>query len=715
MEEEKNDDYFKKQKLQLSDKFLLLPQCLEIKNSIYFILKNNQELIGKMFQLILKNFQEYLEQQQQNFNLFKKSFKEIDKYKQQNITNIQAKTLVNLVQLWKLYIDQRSNNKNNSEYNIEDIPQFLNLFVLTLEKYNYNISCIIQEELKEVQKQNEENMDQNELDDQGTNLKNIAFKKQQMGSIIAFFTRIYNQRVEMLDDREFFNDDEIFQIKQSELDINSKNFSIKELLKELYNRDQRKQYCQKNFWVIEQADTNINNNNFFSLIQQQQLQMNQNQLQQIQQQQHKDLFQQIINEIPHIFSFEKRHKYFNQMRSEDHLKQGPNRDPLQFYQINFNMFNGQEDDEDQLQLNMNHERVIQVVRGEEFEVGYDKMLNANLKHLYKIQYQNEHGIAEAGIDGGGLQKEFITNIINYALNPQNGFFVETGDKTLIPNKENGDLSLYYYIGKIVGKAIYEDILIEPIFSPIFLNQILEKKNNIEELYYLDKDQYKSLMYLKHMKDDILDLDLNFSIDEQHKNKQTGQFETKKIELKPQGDIIPVTNENKLEYIMLYADYKLNKSTQKQVKAFRDGFTQTVNQQWLMMFNHEELQLLISGNFQKFDIQDLKNNTVYNGYNANDQTIKEFWEVLQEFTIEQKKQLLYFVTSCSRPPTLGFKSLEPKFSIQISIGPNYQQNLDKLPTSSTCMNILKLPNYKNKQKLKEKLITAISSKSGFDLT
>lgn len=30
------------------------------------------------------------------------------------------------------------------------------------------------------------------------------------------------------------------------------------------------------------------------------------------------------------------------------------------------------------------------------------MINANLKHLYKIQYQNEHGIAEAGIDGGGL-------------------------------------------------------------------------------------------------------------------------------------------------------------------------------------------------------------------------------------------------------------------------------------------------------------------------
>lgn len=32
-----------------------------------------------------------------------------------------------------------------------------------------------------------------------------------------------------------------------------------------------------------------------------------------------------------------------------------------------------------------------------------------------------------------------------------------------------------------------------------------------------------------------------------------------------------------------------------------------------------------------------------------------------------------------------------------------------------MNILKIPNYKNKNKLKQKLIIAINSNAGFDLT
>jgi len=41
--------------------------------------------------------------------------------------------------------------------------------------------------------------------------------------------------------------------------------------------------------------------------------------------------------------------------------------------------------------------------------------------------------------------------------------------------------------------------------------------------------------------------------------------------------------------------------------------------------------------------------------------------------------------------------------------------NKLPTSSTCMNILKLPDYKDPNKLKLKLLEAIYSGAGFDLS
>ena len=48
-------------------------------------------------------------------------------------------------------------------------------------------------------------------------------------------------------------------------------------------------------------------------------------------------------------------------------------------------------------------------------------------------------------------------------------------------------------------------------------------------------------------------------------------ETKSIPLKVGGDKIPVTQENKQEYVTLYCDYILNKSCDKQYQAFHQGF------------------------------------------------------------------------------------------------------------------------------------------------
>lgn len=41
--------------------------------------------------------------------------------------------------------------------------------------------------------------------------------------------------------------------------------------------------------------------------------------------------------------------------------------------------------------------------------------------------------------------------------------------------------------------------------------------------------------------------------------------------------------------------------------------------------------------------------------------------------------------------------------------------DRLPTASTCFNLLKLPNYTRKAVLKEKLKYALSANAGFELS
>ena len=97
------------------------------------------------------------------------------------------------------------------------------------------------------------------------------------------------------------------------------------------------------------------------------------------------------------------------------------------------------------------------------------------------------------------------------------------------------------------------------------------------------------------------------------------------------------------------------------------------------------------------------------YKSDHASIALFWEVVSSFTEQQKRQLLKFVTSCSRPPLLGFKELHPPFRISPGIGDSH------LPSASTCMNLLKLPMFKDKDTMKEKLVYAIQSGAGFELS
>lgn len=85
-----------------------------------------------------------------------------------------------------------------------------------------------------------------------------------------------------------------------------------------------------------------------------------------------------------------------------------------------------------------------------------------------------------------------------------------------------------------------------------------------------------------------------------------------MELKPNGANIPVTNENRLEYIQRLADLKLNVQLRKQCCSFRDGLNSVVPLTWLKLFSHKELQVIIGGDIQEIDLSDLAAHTVYGG-------------------------------------------------------------------------------------------------------
>ena len=108
-----------------------------------------------------------------------------------------------------------------------------------------------------------------------------------------------------------------------------------------------------------------------------------------------------------------------------------------------------------------------------------------------------------------------------------------------------------------------------------------------------------------------------------------------------------------------------------------------------------------------------------GYHPSQTIMKWFWEIVEEMSGEQQRKLLKFMTSCSRQPLLGFHSLTPLPCIhQVRLNDDEYSMGGKdlrLPTSATCMNLLKLPNYRSKELMKVKLLYSIEAGAGFELS
>ncbi|XP_020091856.1 E3 ubiquitin-protein ligase UPL7 isoform X2 [Ananas comosus] len=358
------------------------------------------------------------------------------------------------------------------------------------------------------------------------------------------------------------------------------------------------------------------------------------------------------------------------------------------------------------------------------EDGYRQLnyLGSRLKSCIHVSFISECGLPEAGLDYGGLSKEFLTDLSRAAFNPEYGLFSQTStsDSSLIPNMsarllENG-IEMIEFLGRVVGKALYEGILLDYSFSLVFVQKLLGRYSFLDELSTLDSELYRNLMYLKHFDGDVGELSLDFTVTEELGGKMVV------AELRPGGKNMPVTNENKLQYVHAMADYKLNRQILPFANAFYRGLSDLISPSWLSLFNANEFNQLLSGGRQDIDVDDLRNNTKYTGgYSNSSRTVKLFWEVVKGFKPIERCMLVKFVTSCSRAPLLGFKYLQPPFTIHkvacdvplwATIG---GQDVDRLPSASTCYNTLKLPTYKRSSTLRNKLLYAITSNTGFELS
>ena len=368
---------------------------------------------------------------------------------------------------------------------------------------------------------------------------------------------------------------------------------------------------------------------------------------------------------------------------------------------------------------------IRVRRGHLLEdgiAGLSDKLTETLGGIIRVQFINQQGLEEAGVDGGGLFKDFLNDLIAEAFDPKFGLFVETPERTLYPNPASelhaGErhLQYFYFLGAILGKACYDGILLDVPLADFFLASLKGRHVEFNDLTTLDPELYRNLVSLKRYQGDVEDLCLYFTAID-----RSGMEETV-IELIPNGSSVPVTRANVPRYLHCMSIYLLRAQIYRQLSSMKAGFSIAVRKRWLDMFTPAELRLLISGNRTgSMDIDDMAANCEYSGgYEASHPTIRALWRVMRTISPDDQRLVLKFITSCSNTPLLGFSHLEPKLCVHRSgtagtDAPDATADLTRLPTAATCMNLLKLPPYSSDDALREKLMYAVKSGSGFDLS
>lgn len=326
---------------------------------------------------------------------------------------------------------------------------------------------------------------------------------------------------------------------------------------------------------------------------------------------------------------------------------------------------------------------------------------ADLKKQLYVEFEGEQGV-----DEGGVSKEFFQLVVEEIFNPDIGMFTYDENTKLFwfnPSslETEGQFTL---IGIVLGLAIYNNCILDVHFPMVVYRKLLGKQGTFRDLGDSHPVLFQSLKdllaYEGSVEDDMM---ITFQI------SQTDLFGNPMMyDLKENGDKIPVTNENRQEFVNLYSDYILNKSVEKQFKAFRRGFHMVTNESPLKyLFRPEEIELLICGS-RNLDFQALEETTEYDGgYSRDSSLIREFWDIVHTFTEEQKRLFLQFTTGTDRAPVGGLGKLK---MIIAKNGPD----TERLPTSHTCFNVLLLPEYSSKEKLKERLLKAITYAKGFGM-
>jgi E3 ubiquitin-protein ligase NEDD4 len=243
------------------------------------------------------------------------------------------------------------------------------------------------------------------------------------------------------------------------------------------------------------------------------------------------------------------------------------------------------------------------------------------------------------------------------FHPYTGLFEYAGNDNytlqICPTADDiHSLEHFKFIGRVMGLALYNGRLLDAHFIRPFYKLLLGKQISLADIEYFDPEYAKNLQYVLDTEGGGEIVCADFTYEEELPNDGG----TKTIELKPNGADIDVTDENKEEYVRLLIESKYVNTVKQQYTAIMKGIGQVFPISHLSRFKPLELELLISG-IDVIDVQDWKQHCNFDGYTAEDKTVRYFWLFILTLDNEMKSRVIAWVTGTAKVPMNGFVHVE----------------------------------------------------------
>ena len=392
--------------------------------------------------------------------------------------------------------------------------------------------------------------------------------------------------------------------------------------------------------------------------------------------------------------------------------------------------------------------ILDIKRGAVLKDALDQLWRREERELLKpLKVHLGESTGEEGFDSGGVQQEFFRLAIGEALNPDHGAFTvdeRTRMTWFVPGSMEDEWK-FELIGLLVSLAVYNGLTLPVTFPKALYRKLLGEP--VTELHHIADgwpDLASGLTSLLEWDEkdgaveDVFARTYEFSVSAfgQHITREMKtpssnthhHLHNRKDEPWPQfartasqssahppphhgnpaEDEAPlVTSANRNAYVSDYIRYLADVSVRPQYEAFARGFHTCLHSKSLSLLTPALLQSVVEG-VQDIDIAELKRHARYVGWDASHRTVKDFWSVVKRYDDGMKRKLLEFVTASDRVPVGGVKNL--MFIIQRN--GEEEDPAGRLPTSYTCYGTLLLPEYRDKEMLRQRLGMALENAQGF---